>query len=50
MEIKMSRFSDEQFFGFVKQAEAGMPVKDLCRSRGFNDDTFCKWHAKNGVM
>ncbi|HZW19695.1 transposase, partial [Noviherbaspirillum sp.] len=24
------RFTDEQIIGFLKQAEAGVPVKELC--------------------
>ena len=30
--MKSSRFTDEQIIGFLKQAESGMPVKELCRS------------------
>ncbi|MEC5081039.1 transposase, partial [Xanthomonas oryzae] len=25
------RFSEEQIIGFLREAEAGMPIKDLCR-------------------
>ena len=28
------RFTDEQIIGFLKEAEAGTPVKELCRSTG----------------
>jgi len=48
--MKKSRFSDEQIIGFLKQAEAGMPVKELCRTGGFSDATFYKWRAKFGGM
>lgn len=34
------RFSEEQIIGFLKQADAGMPVKDLCRQHGFSDASF----------
>ena len=27
-----------------------MPFKELCRSGGFSDATFYKWHAKYGGM
>ena len=36
--------------GFLKQAEAGLPIKELCRSGGFSDATFYKWRAKFGGM
>jgi putative transposase len=49
-DMKKSRFSEEQIIGFIKQAEAGMPIKEICRKGGFSDATFYKWRAKFGGM
>ena len=50
---KRSRFSEEQIIGILRQAGAGMRVKDLCRKHGIFDATFYKcykWRAKYGGM
>ena len=38
--MKTSRYSEEQIIGFLKQAEAGVQVKKVCRKGGFKDATF----------
>lgn len=48
--MKTSRISEEQTIGFLKQAEAVMQVKELCRKGGFSDATFYKWRANYGGM
>jgi putative transposase len=49
-DMKKSRYSEEQIIGFLKQAEAGIPIKDLCRKGGFSEATFYNWRAKFGGM
>jgi transposase-like protein len=44
------RFTEAQIIGFLKEAQAGVPVKDLCRKHGFSDAAFYGWRAKFGGM
>ena len=44
------RFSEEQIIGFLKEAERGVPVKELCRKHGFSDASFYLWRSKFGGM
>ena len=48
--MKKSRYTEEQIIGFIREAEAGIPVADLCRKHGFSDASFYKWRAKFGGM
>ena len=44
------RFSEEQIIGFLKEADRGVPVKELCRKYGFSDASFYLWRGKFGGM
>jgi putative transposase len=44
------RFSEEQIIGFLREVEAGMPVKDLCRKHGFSEASYYLWRSKFGGM
>ncbi len=44
------RFSEEKIIGFLREAEAGTPVKDLCRRHGFSEASFYLWRSKFGGM
>ena len=44
------RFTEEQIIGFLREAEAGMPVKELCRQHGFSEASYYLWKSKFGGM
>jgi putative transposase len=44
------RFTEAQIVGFLREADAGMPVKDLCRKHGFSDASYYLWRSKFGGM
>jgi len=48
--MRKSQFSEHQSVGALKQAEAGVPVKDICRELGVSSATFCRWRSKYGGM
>lgn len=44
------RYSEEQIIGFLKEADAGLPIKELCRRHGFSEASFYLWRSKYGGM
>jgi len=48
--MKKSKFSEHQIVNILKEAEAGVPVEELCRQHGFSKSSFYKWRAKYGGM
>ncbi|GKS58523.1 hypothetical protein YTPLAS18_20500 [Nitrospira sp.] len=44
------RFSDVQIIGFLREAEAGVAVKDLCRRHGFSEASYYLWRSKFGGL
>ena len=48
--MKQKRYSEEQIIQILKEAEAGMPVADVCRKHGVSDASFYTWRRKYGGM
>ncbi len=44
------RFSEEQIISFLGEAEAGLPIKELCRRHGFSEASYYLWRSKFGGM
>lgn len=50
--MKKSRYSEDQIIGILKEkeAEAGIPIIELCHKYGISDATYYNWKAKYGGM
>jgi putative transposase len=48
--MKKGRFTEHQIVTALKQQEAGIPVKDICRELGISEATFYNWKARYGGM
>ncbi|OCG77259.1 transposase [Gilliamella sp. Nev6-6] len=46
----MKKMTEHQIVAILKEAEAGVPVKELCRTYGMDNSTFYKWREKYGGM
>ena len=44
------RYTEEQIIGFLREADAGLPIKELCRKHGFSEASYYGWKAKFGGM
>ena len=41
--MKRSRFTETQIISILKEADAGLAVKAVCRKHGISDATFYNW-------
>ena len=48
--MKKSKFSDTQIVSILKEAEAGQPVKEICRKYGISSACYYNWKSKFGGM
>jgi putative transposase len=44
------RFTEEQIIGFLREADRGVAVKELCRKHGFSEASYYLWRSKFGGM
>ena len=40
------RFTEEQIIGFLREAEAGLPIAELCRKHAFSEASYYLWRNK----
>ncbi len=48
--MKKARFTETQIVGILKEADSGIPVKEVCRKYEISDATYYKWKSKYGGM
>ena len=48
--MKKSKFGDTQIVSILKEAEAGMPVKEVCRQHQISSACYYKWKSKFGGL
>ncbi len=48
--MKTSKYTEQQITYALSQAEAGVPIAELCRKYGISQQTFYRWRAKFGGL
>jgi len=48
--VKRKRFTEEQISMALRQAEAGTPVAEICRSLQITEQSFYRWKRKYGSL
>lgn len=48
--MKKTRFTETQVVSILKQQEAGISTKEICREHGISEATFYNWKSKYGGM
>ena len=45
--MKKSRYTPTQIVSILKEAESGLPVKEICRKHGVSPATYYKWKSRH---
>ena len=48
--MRGKRFREEQIIGILKEAEAGIPIKEITRKHGICEGTYYRWKSKYGGL
>lgn len=48
--MKKTRFTETQIVSILKQQEAGITTKEICRQHGISEATFYNWKSRYGGM
>ncbi len=48
--MKRKRFTEEQITRTLRQAESGIPVREICRELGIAEPTFYRWKKRFGSL